>query len=392
MGVATTAATVLIAARNAEGTIERAVRSALAQGDIPIVVIDDGSSDATVDRARACGGSRVEILHSEAPHGLGRARQAGLGAVATPFCIWLDADDELLPGRVARLVGSLEAVGADAAFDGAALVDGPSGRWLRTLPMPDFLGGGHAACRLFERNYLPGPAWPALRTATARTIGYDVDYPTGDDVDFIFRALTAGARFVFLDEIGYRQHAYPASLSRDLSQQRLCYRRALLKHGYSAVASQYRQAGLGRRVALWGLVSMAIFREEYAEAAGFLDTVARLIVDPAEVLEPTGPCPRSEGWREAFFRGTLGLLGGAAVEAAGTALERAGRFGETAEGCNNRGVALARIGRAGDASAQWRRALDLSPGYRDPRTNLAAAQPSAITTHPLRMQPSRREY
>src|SRR5678809_1020905 len=90
-------ATILIAARNAATTIGRAVRSACAQGDYSILLIDDHSTDATAEVARR----EAPALHVVCPphHGmLGFTRQFGLEQVRTPYALWLDADDELLPG------------------------------------------------------------------------------------------------------------------------------------------------------------------------------------------------------------------------------------------------------------------------------------------------------
>jgi glycosyltransferase involved in cell wall biosynthesis len=380
--------TILIAARNTEATIERAVRSALDQPCHEVVVIDDGSSDHTATCARRAG-HRVRVVRPPEHRGLGHARHVGLSGVHTPFCMWLDADDELLPGRVERLIACLDH--ADAVFDGAELWDGATSTALRTLPMPAFLAGGRAACRLFERNYLPGPAWPALRTEFAKRVGYDASFVTGDDIDFILRGLTAGGRFRFVDAVGYRQHAYPTSLSRNLARQRMFAGRALRRHTFSAVASLYDAAGVDRRVALWGLLSMAVFREEYDTAGHFLDQVSDLGLHQNAVLEPDGPYPVPDAWRERFFRGTLSLLSGRPADAI-RPLRAAHALLPRPEVFNNLGLALALTGQRRAANRLFRLALDGFPGYLDARLNLAPSTPPRITTHPLRHHPTRDAY
>lgn len=58
---------VCIAAYNAAGTIARAVASALDQAEVgEIIVVDDASTDATAETARACddGSGRLSVLSS----------------------------------------------------------------------------------------------------------------------------------------------------------------------------------------------------------------------------------------------------------------------------------------------------------------------------------------
>ena len=168
-----TLATIVIAARNAASTIERAVRSAILQKNCPIILVDDFSSDDTVDRAKKAGGGRLTVVRPPEHRSLGLTRQTGLDAVDTPYGVWLDSDDEFLPDRVDRLVSALTRDQGDLASDAIELFDGSSSRFLRHLTIPDFLKEHHPLARLFERNYLQGVGYLAFRTEFARGIGYD---------------------------------------------------------------------------------------------------------------------------------------------------------------------------------------------------------------------------
>lgn len=81
--------------------------------DLEIVVVDDGSPDN--DAAVACEVLRsrpdVPILVVRHPvnRGLGAARNTGVGLATADRLLMLDADNELLPGAVARLDGALSA-------------------------------------------------------------------------------------------------------------------------------------------------------------------------------------------------------------------------------------------------------------------------------------------
>ena len=383
-------ATVVIVARNAETTIARAVRSAQAQEAAEIVLADDWSSDGTVDLALAAD-SRIRVIRPVEHRTVGFARQVGLEAVRTPFGIWLDADDELLPGRVERLVTALGRQQADAATDAVELVDGRSGLRRAVLAIPAFLHRDPRLTRLFERNYLPAPGPIGFRTESALQIGYDPALQGSEDMDFLLRSVAARVRWCLVDEIGYRQHAYSGSLSRDLTNQRQMYRRCLLKHRYAGVRTLMDEAGWPPIVTAWALVSMAVFRDEYDQALAFVSEAESFGTDVSIVAEPGGPCPLPEGWRTAFFRGTLAVLTGHSSEAV-QSLERAEAWCQTAEGANNLGVALWRVGEKDRARICLASAADRRPGYADARVNLDLTEPDRITTHPLRRDASRTDY
>ena len=382
-------ATIVIPARNAASTIERAIKSALMQGDYALLLVDDFSEDDTVERAVGVAGARLNVVRPHAHRTLGFARQTALDVVRTRFLIWLDADDELLPGRVNRLVDALEREKTDIAADGAEIFDGLSGRFQSVSSIPSFMRRAQPPVREFERNYLPGDGVVAFRTEKLKWLGYDPALHA--DIDVILRAVAAGYHFSLLEETGYRIYTYPASLSRCLGEQRGMYRAALMKHSYESVRKLYEKAGYGPRITAWGLTSMAVFRSDYENALRFIDEASGWIEDPNEVLESDGPTPYSEGWRRSFHRGTTLLLVGSIKEAT-RFLQQAELFQETAEVSNNLGVALALSGDHLQAKAFFERALFMRPGYLDAEINLNGSGSLRITPHPLRTLIARDDY
>jgi glycosyltransferase involved in cell wall biosynthesis len=383
-------ATIVIAARNAAATIGRAIRSAAAQPDCAIVLVDDFSEDDTVAIARS-EAPHVTVVQPPCHGLLGLTRQVGLDAVTTPFGVWCDADDEVLPGRVERLLRAMTAERADLAFDSVDLVDGASGEFQRTWSIPRFLGRPPYLFRLFERNYLPSLGQVAFRTAFARQIGYDPALHGTEDTDFTLRALAAGGRAALVHEIGYRMYTYPSSVSRQLERQREMYKRALVKHDYADVSRMALDAGALPPTVAWILVSLAIFRDEYSTALRLLDEADSLLTHPDDCADPGGPCPLPDGWRLAFHRGTLELLLGNAAGAIAS-LREAERRRQTPEGANNLGVALASFGELEAARDCFARAAAANDAFVDPRINLLAERPVRITTHPLRREPARTDY
>ena len=83
------------------------------QGDVRILLVDDGSTDGT---ARLCDElahhPRIEVIHQQ-NRGVSAARNAGLQAAASEWLTFLDADDVLLPdaiGHLLALAGDSQAI------------------------------------------------------------------------------------------------------------------------------------------------------------------------------------------------------------------------------------------------------------------------------------------
>lgn len=86
-----------------------------ARHDFEFIVVDDGSVDATGDiaedfRAVLPG---LEVLRNPVPLGLADARNAGLAAASGRYVTFLDGDDWLAPGYLARLVEAADGLGCD---------------------------------------------------------------------------------------------------------------------------------------------------------------------------------------------------------------------------------------------------------------------------------------
>ena len=98
----------IVAARDEEAVIADKVRNALAldypRDRLEVIVVSDGSTDATAERARAAGADTV----LELPHGgKVRAQDAGVDAAAGEVLVFSDANTRLAPDAARRLVGAL---------------------------------------------------------------------------------------------------------------------------------------------------------------------------------------------------------------------------------------------------------------------------------------------
>ncbi len=102
---------VLVPARNSEQTIETALRGLLAQTwqNLEILVINDGSTDRTAERATnlARQDPRIHLIQLERSHGAYGARNAGLLAATGELITTHDSDDWSHPQRLEILAREL---------------------------------------------------------------------------------------------------------------------------------------------------------------------------------------------------------------------------------------------------------------------------------------------
>lgn len=232
--------TVIIAAYNAEATIARAVRSALAEPEVAeVVVVDDASRDGTLAAARMAddGSGRLKVLAQDANAGPAAARNRAIAASTAPWMTVLDADDFLLPGRMKGLLegtGAADLVADDMWQVPEDNVDGPRHSLInnrmqlpRAISLQDFVLS-NVSSTMRERTEL-GFIKPLMRRGllAQHGIAYKENMRLGEDYELYTRALAHGARMVLLPAQGYVSVVRPNSLSarhteHDLLQLRDC--------------------------------------------------------------------------------------------------------------------------------------------------------------------------
>jgi N-acetylglucosaminyl-diphospho-decaprenol L-rhamnosyltransferase len=153
------------------------VRSVLADesaGPVELVVVDNGSSDGSVEAVEK-NFPGVLVVHSPGNVGYSRAANLGIAATRAPIIAVLNADLTLDPGSAGALVPRMEhdarlgAVGPRVAnVDGS---DYPSARRIPSVP----LAAGHAVF---------GLVWPA-NPFTTRYRQLDADPAVRRDVDWV---------------------------------------------------------------------------------------------------------------------------------------------------------------------------------------------------------------
>lgn len=101
---------VIIPAYNAEPFIRRSIESVLAQAPHvkEVIVVDDGSTDATRDVVKSFGGI-VALLGLPHSGNASFARNRGIEVAGSDLIAFLDADDVFLPGKIELQLGMMRA-------------------------------------------------------------------------------------------------------------------------------------------------------------------------------------------------------------------------------------------------------------------------------------------
>ncbi len=258
--VSTDTVTVVIPVFNGARFLEAAVRSVLAQSHalVRVVVVDDGSTDATgaIAIRLAAGDARVRVV--SIPNG-GRAlaRNVGVASVPpAPFIAFLDGDDLWDADKLAR---QLQVFAAHPE----ALGVGSRMRYISSSN--DVLGEtgqevGAADLRAIARGELaPFPISSCLvvrREAFERLQGFDEELREAEDLDFLARLARAGRIIGMPDALGaYRIHPDSAmatararvNMFARFVRQRLAARDAGGDLRWSDFAAAYDPSWLERR-------------------------------------------------------------------------------------------------------------------------------------------------
>ncbi len=153
--------TIAMPVYNGAATLGRAVSSALDQTyrDIELLVIDDGSSDTSVDLVRSFRDPRIRLIVHEENRGLAATRDHLVDESAGSYIAWLDCDDWAHPKRVAkqfdRLTDRPSAVLCGTWVEFVTETNGskPS-RLLRRVIERDFTDSEELRARMIFRNML----------------------------------------------------------------------------------------------------------------------------------------------------------------------------------------------------------------------------------------------
>lgn len=225
-----TVVSVIIPVYNRQEYIEECIASLQNQSyeDLEIILIDDGSTDQTLELCRTLAQEELRIKLIEANHcGVSAARNIGLDTAQGKYVFFLDSDDVIHPQLLQTLVQSMETTGAEMAG---------------TIPMNISTTYWHYVPQIISKH--SGPAettyWDHKKTLNAvftsetplSVVGgvmirrdwidktrFRTDLYIGEDFFFVYENLIKGSSSVFLSQKWYycRLHASNSSWDFKLS-------------------------------------------------------------------------------------------------------------------------------------------------------------------------------
>jgi glycosyltransferase involved in cell wall biosynthesis len=230
--VTSPAVSVLMSVHDGDRWVADAVASVLAQtaGDLELIVVDDGSTDATPDRLAAVADRRLRV-HRQARTGLTRALNRALGLARADLVARIDADDLALPERLARQRAFLAAHPDVGVLGTAAREVDAGGAPLREVRPPTDDEAIRRA--LIRANPFVHSSVMARRSLLVRAGGYDERLAVAQDYDLWMR-LARLARLANLPDVLVVRRLHDRRVSIEREEERL---RTEMRVRWRAVAS-----------------------------------------------------------------------------------------------------------------------------------------------------------
>lgn len=195
---------VVLPVYNGAATIVRATRSILEQSfdDLELIVVDDGSTDETLERLRSVRDPRLRVL--DLPHGgVVVAANRGTEVATAPIIARMDADDVSHVRRLETQLHCLRSTGVDVVGCAVRVLD-KSGRRVETMRRYEKWINEETASEedIIALRFIELPL--VNPTILARRRYFDLGFRDGDfpeDYDLMLRAVEAEMRFAKVKEM-----------------------------------------------------------------------------------------------------------------------------------------------------------------------------------------------
>ncbi len=179
--------TVFIPVYNREHYVGEAIESILAQtfSDFEILLVDDGSTDASVQKIRSFSDPRIRLVINEKNLGIPKTRNKGVELARGEYMAMLDSDDRAYPHRLEMQVTFLDNHPEYAQVGSWCRMMDQDGRPLKKIKrQPEFSDDIHAQflfrCAMSNRSIM-------ARTAILQEYGYRNDFPRCQDYELHVR-------------------------------------------------------------------------------------------------------------------------------------------------------------------------------------------------------------
>ena len=211
---------VIIPVYNQEKYIKECLESVIEQEyeKIEIIVIDDGSTDATPQIVNDFD-SKIKYIRQE-NQGSAAAVNNGIKVAQGSLICWLGSDDVYLAGKIYHQVDLLlREPSLSAVYSDYIMIDS-DGKEITKVKVP-WPSPEQFARSLLIRNFINGSAVMMRRECFDKTGYYDETLMADADADMWFRLLKHGYKFGYIPKplIKYRWHSNNISHNRELMRK-----------------------------------------------------------------------------------------------------------------------------------------------------------------------------
>ena len=223
---------VIIPTYNSEAYIAQALQSVFDQSyrNWEIIMVDDASSDSTVQLARRFQDKRFKIVENSSNKGVSYSRNRGIKEAKGKWVALLDSDDWYAPQRLEKLLSVAYQQGADLIADDLLLIeDGRKRHWssllwengartpssVELIDAVKFVVSDRLPSITAKRNWSLGYTKPLIKREflLRNNIWYREDVRVGEDFILYLQCLRQKARFYLVTSPYYYYRTREVSLS-----------------------------------------------------------------------------------------------------------------------------------------------------------------------------------
>lgn len=274
---------VIIPCYNAAKFLDEALRSVLGQAgvDLEVLLVDDGSTDDPESVVRRIGDTRVRYSRTPPSGGPSRPRNLGLAQARGAFVFFFDADDVMMPGKLAAQVDLMarhpewamtftnfkviDPQGVTTTSD--FLADYRTFHRLRQLALTDSDGLPREPLYLglLRANFIGTSSVAVRREVLEQVGGFDVGLASSEDLDMWLR-IASGHDCGYLDIIGHAYRLHPASLMHQFEARHPLSRIEVLRRHLPGVRDPHTRRTIIRRLGS-NYVNLGYISEVHGDAA-----------------------------------------------------------------------------------------------------------------------------
>jgi glycosyltransferase involved in cell wall biosynthesis len=277
------AVSVVLPTYNRERSILAAVNSVRAQtfADFELIVVDDCSTDCTVEILRAIDDSRLRVIAHETNAGGSAARNTGLKAARAPYVAFQDSDDEWLATKLEKQMARMAVAGPEfvGCYCGMIVLNAPlvPAPGVHERPRVRYVpSGGRAALEgdvleaLLLQSLISTQTFLVRRDVLDEIGGFDATLAALQDWDCVLRVARRG-QIALVDEPLVLQRFSPDSLSRswrnrlaarkrivEKNLDMLARRPGILSEHYHVIAGAHYSLGEVRESRRWLLEALRV--------------------------------------------------------------------------------------------------------------------------------------